>query len=164
MRNALLVGTNNSRYLISGTFAETLANVLFDYLFIFGNFGFPQMGINGAAVASIIAEFTGMFVIFAVIHYKGITKQFALFDHLKWNKVIAKMILSISLPLVFQLAISLISWEFFYILIEHHGQTALAVSNVMRNIFGLIGCITWRWPLPHLPWSATSSAREEKKK
>jgi putative MATE family efflux protein len=143
MRNALLVGTNNSRYLVSGTLAETLTNIVFDYVFIFGHWGFPEMGLNGAAVASIIAEFTGMFVIFLVIHYKGIGKRFALFDHFRWNRNNAKQITSISLPLIFQLAISLISWEFFYILIEHHGQTALAVSNVMRNIFGLVGCFTW---------------------
>ena len=143
MRNALLVGTNQSRYLVSGTLAETIANVLFDYLFIFGHFGFPEMGLNGAAVASMIAEFTGMFVIFAVIHYKGISQRFSLFHHFKWNNSYAKQIMSISFPLIFQLAISIISWEFFYILIEHHGQMALAVSNVMRNIFGLVGCITW---------------------
>lgn len=143
MRNALLVGTNNSRYLISGTLAETVANVLFDYLLIFGNWGFPEMGLNGAAIASIIAEFTGLFIIYLIIHKKGITKKFGLFAHFKWDAAIAKSILNISLPLIFQLAISLISWEFFYILIEHHGQTALAVSNVMRNIFGLIGCVTW---------------------
>jgi len=151
MRNALLVGTNNSRYLVSGTLAETIANVAFDYLFIFGNFGFPQMGLNGAAVASIIAEFIGMFVIFVVIHYKGIAKRFGLFKHFKWNAGNAKLIMSVSLPLIFQLAISIISWEFFYILVEHHGQLALAVSNVMRNIFGLVGCVTWAF-------AATSSA------
>lgn len=143
MRNALLVGTNNSRYLVAGTFAETIANIVFDYLFIFGHFGFPEMGLNGAAIASIIAEFIGMFVIFIVIHYKGIGQKFDIFNHLKWNKEYTSQILTISLPLVFQLAISIISWEFFYILIEHHGQMALAVSNVMRNIFGLVGCFTW---------------------
>ncbi len=143
MRNALLVGTNNSRFLVAGTLAETVANIIFDYLFIFGNFGFPEMGLNGAAVASIIAEFIGMFVIFVVIHKKGIGKQFDLFKHFKWSRENAKLIMNISLPLMFQLAISIISWEFFYILIEHHGQMALAVSNVMRNIFGLVGCITW---------------------
>ena len=151
MRNALLVGTNNSRYLVSGTLAETIANIIFDYLFIFGHFGFPEMGLNGAAVASIIAEFIGMFVIFAVIHYKGISKRFSLFKHIKWNNNNARLIMQVSLPLIFQLAISLISWEFFYILIEHHGQLALAVSNVMRNIFGLVGCFTWAF-------AATSSA------
>jgi Na+-driven multidrug efflux pump len=152
MRNALLVGTNNSRYLVSGTLAETIANILFDYLFIFGHFGFPEMGLNGAAVASIIAEFTGMFVIFVVIHYKGISQRFSLFRHFKWNNSNARQIMSISLPLIFQLAISIISWEFFYILIEHHGQMALAVSNVMRNIFGLVGCFTGLLQLPAQPW------------
>jgi putative MATE family efflux protein len=143
MRNALLVGTNQSKYLVSGTAAEAIFNIVFDYFLIFGKFGFPEMGFNGAAVASIIAEFMGMFVIFLVIHKKGITKRFALFSHFKWDKVIAGQIMVISLPLIFQLAISIISWEFFYILIEHHGQLALAVSNVMRNIFGLMGCISW---------------------
>lgn len=151
MRNALLVGINQSRYLVIGTLSETIANIAFDYLFIFGSFGFPEMGLNGAAVASIIAEFTGMFVIFLVIYRKGISRKFGLFEHFTWDWTRAKQILSISLPLVFQLAISLISWEFFYILIEHHGQTSLAVSNVMRNIFGLTGCISWAF-------AATASA------
>jgi Na+-driven multidrug efflux pump len=84
-----------------------------------------------------------MFVIFLVIWRKGISKRFSLFTSFKWNLPIVKQILSISIPLIFQLAVSLISWEFFYILVEHHGQEALAISNVMRNIFGLIGCVTW---------------------
>ena len=143
MRNALLVGTNRSRYLFFGTLAEAIANIIFDYCLIFGHFGFPQLGLNGAAIASIIAEFTGMFVIFLVIWRKGISARFSLFTNFKWNGQIINKVLSISTPLIFQLAISLLSWEFFYILIEHHGQEALAISNIMRNMFGFIGCISW---------------------
>jgi putative MATE family efflux protein len=144
MRNALLVGTNNSRYLIAGTLAETITNVVLDALLIFGNWGFPEMGFNGAAVASVIAEFTGMFVIFLVIHNKGIGKRFELFGHMKWNTEYASRIFSISLPLIFQLAISLISWEFFYILIERHDdQLMLAVSTVIRVAFGIFACLSW---------------------
>jgi Na+-driven multidrug efflux pump len=54
-----------------------------------------------------------------------------------------KLILKQSSPLIAQHAISIISWEFFYILIEHHGERDLAVSNTMRNIFGFFGCFTW---------------------
>jgi putative MATE family efflux protein len=143
MRNALLVGTNQSKYLVFGTLAEAITNIIFDYGFIFGHLGFPEIGLNGAALASIIAEFMGMFVIFLVIWRKGISKRFALFSHFGWNAPIVKQILSISTPLIFQLAVSLISWEFFYILVEHHGQEALAISNIMRNIFGIVGCISW---------------------
>jgi len=143
MRNAVLIGTNNSRYLIIGTLAETITNVGFDYLFIFGHWGFPEMGLNGAAVASIIAEFMGMAVIYYVIYYKKISHRFSLFQSFAPDKNQIKKILGVSLPLVFQFAISIISWEFFFILVEHHGENALAVSNIMRNVFGISGCITW---------------------
>ncbi|HLZ87373.1 MAG TPA: MATE family efflux transporter, partial [Puia sp.] len=46
-------------------------------------------------------------------------------------------------PLVFQYVVSIVAWVFFYILIEHHGRQALAISNAMRNIFGLFGVFTW---------------------
>jgi putative MATE family efflux protein len=144
LRNALLVGTNQSRYLVIGTLAEALTNVLFDYLLIFGKFGFPAWGFNGAAVSSIIAEFTGMFVIFLVIHRKGITRRFALFHSFRWDRKNASLISSMSAPLVFQHCISIISWEVFYILIQRNtDEISLAVSNTMRNVFGIFGSFIW---------------------
>src|SRR4029079_11265903 len=143
MRNALLVGTNQSKYLIGGTIAETLTNIFFDYGLIYGHLGLPQLGFDGAAIASILAEAIGMSVVFAVIHYKGIGKQFALFKSFRFERKNSRLILVQSSPLIFQHAISLISWEFFYILIEHHGDMALAISNTMRNIFGFFGPFVW---------------------
>lgn len=143
MRNALLVGTNQSKYLVAGTLAETVANIFFDYGLIYGKFGLPELGFNGAAYASIIAEATGMFVVFLVIHFKGISKRFALFSNSRYDKANTRLILVQSSPLIFQHGISVISWEFFYILIEHHGARDLAISNTMRNIFGFFGVFTW---------------------
>ncbi len=145
LRNALLVGTNQSRYMVMGTIAEAAANVLFDYTLIFGNWGLPELGFNGAAYASIIAEFVGMFVIYLVIHQKGITKQYALFKNMGWDKKNASLITAMSAPLVFQHAISIISWEFFFVLIERNqtADTPQAISNVMRNVFGMFGCMSW---------------------
>jgi len=143
MRNALLVGTNQTRFLIWGTLAETLMNIFMDYSLIYGHFGMPQIGFNGAAYASIIAEITGLVVIWVVIHFKKIHQQFALFDQNNMDGPTVKLILTQSSPLIVQYAISIISWEFFYILVEHHGEMALAVSNSMRNIFGLFGTFSW---------------------
>jgi putative MATE family efflux protein len=143
MRNALLVGISQTRLLFIATLAEALANVFFDYTLINGYWGFPKLGFNGAAYASIIAEFIGMFIIFLVIHLKGIGKQFSLFSHLTFHKESFFKILNVSSPLMLQFAVSLVSWEFFYILVEHHGDQSLAVSNAMRNVFGLFGCISW---------------------
>lgn len=143
MRNALLVGTNQSRYLVLGTLAEAIANIFFDYTLIFGKLGLPHMGFNGAAYASVIAEFMGMFIIFLVIRVKGISQRFALFQRFQWDGHNARLISNMSGPLVFQHAIAIVSWIFFYILIEHHGQTSLAVSNTMRNVFGFFGVFVW---------------------
>ena len=76
IRNALLVGTNQSEFLIIGTATEAAFNIFFDYSLIFGHFGFSAMGLNGAAYASIIAEVMGLFVIYLVIHYKKIVLVF----------------------------------------------------------------------------------------
>lgn len=143
LRNALLVGTNQSRYLVAGTIAEAGANVLLDFVLIFGFAGIPALGFNGAAIASILAEIIGMLVIYWVISRKGITKQFSLFKQVSWNSDIQRSILSVSSPLMFQHAISIISWQYFFLLVEHQGSLALKVSNVMRNIFGVFGCFCW---------------------
>ncbi|NBP67992.1 MAG: MATE family efflux transporter [Cytophagia bacterium] len=143
MRNALLVGTNQTKLLVWGTLSEAVVNIVLDYGFIYGKLGMPNLGFNGAAYASIIAEASGLLVIYWVIHRKGIHQQFSFFEQTRIDFSIVKLILTQSLPLVLQFAISIISWEFFYILIEHHGARALAISNAMRNIFGLFGVFCW---------------------
>lgn len=143
MRNALLVGTNQSKYLVIGTLAETLVNILLDYMLIKGHWGMPALGFNGAAIASIAAEAMGLVIIFAVMRWKGISRQLQLFKNFRYDARQSRLIVEQSAPLIMQNAISIVTWEFFYILIEHHGDMALAVSNTMRNIFGLFGCVTW---------------------
>jgi MATE family multidrug resistance protein len=143
MRNALLVGTNQSKLLIWGTLAETLSNILLDYVLIFGKWGFPEMGFNGAAYASVIAEFIGMIVVFMIINAKNMGERFGLFKSFRFDPTITKTILIQSSPLVLQYAISIISWEFFFILISHDGRMALDISQVMRLLFGFFGIFIW---------------------
>jgi len=143
MRNALLVGTNQTRFLVWGTLSEAVTNIFLDYGLIYGHFGFPAIGFNGAAYASIAAEATGLLVIYVIIHAKGLHRTFSFFEEIKWDGSQFKLILVQSSPLVLQFVISIASWEYFYILIEHHGARSLAISNTMRNIFGLFGIFSW---------------------
>lgn len=143
MRNALLVGTNKSKFLIFGTAAEAIVNIILDYGFIYGKLGLPNLGFNGAAYASIIAELTGLLAVFGVIKIMGISKELQLFKKVTYQKKYYYLILNQSYPLILQHTISIMSWEYFYILIEHHGTRDLAISNTMRNLFGFFGCFTW---------------------
>ena len=51
------------------TIAATLTNTTLNWLLIYGNLGFPKMGVEGAALATVIARILE-FVIFAVIYVR----------------------------------------------------------------------------------------------
>ncbi|MFZ4770029.1 MAG: MATE family efflux transporter, partial [Ferruginibacter sp.] len=143
MGNAFLVSSLNSKWLMVGFIFEAAVNILFDYLFIFGKAGFPEMGFNGAAIASVMAEATGMVVVFLVIVYTGLKKRYLLLEDLRFNRFFNKEILKVSVPLVSQYVISVTTWLVFFLLIEGRGTEAKAISNVMRNVFGLAGVFVW---------------------
>lgn len=142
--NAFLVGTLNSRYLMIGFVFEALVNIFFDYTLIQGRLGFPKMGFNGAAVASVIAEITGMIVVFLVISRLGLHKKFNLLKKYVYDRVVSKELLKLSAPLVLQFVISLATWLVFFIMIEgHYSADDKAISNIMRNVFGMAGVFVW---------------------
>ena len=141
--NAFLIGTLNSRYMMPGMIGEALMNIFFDYVLIYGALSFPQLGFNGAAVASVIAEFTGLLIVYFVIFKQGLKKKFNLFSDLSYHKTTSRAILKIAAPLVAQFAISLITWLIFFILLENYGDRAKAISNAMRNVFGFVGIFIW---------------------
>ncbi len=143
MGNAFLVASLNSRFLMIGFIVEALINVLFDYLLIFGKAGFPMMGFNGAAVASVIAEFSGMIVVYSVLFITGLKAKYKLLGDFKYDKKTSKEIFTVSVPLVMQYIISVTTWLIFFLLIESKGVMAKSISNVMRNVFGLVGVFVW---------------------
>lgn len=143
VHNVLLISTNKSRLILFGSITETFSNIFFDYAFIFGHLGFNAMGFTGAAFASVLSEVIGAGTVIGVIVLLRIHRPLNLWRKTKFSRETLATIINQSLPLIAQFTISIISWEFFYILIEHHGSQALAVSNVMRNLFGLFGCLTW---------------------
>ena len=144
MGNAFLVASLNSRYLMIGFIVEASINILLDYLLIYGHWGLPAMGFNGAAVASVIAEVSGFLVLLLVLYKTGLKKQYALLTTFKYDKTTTKEIIRISTPLIAQYVISVTTWLIFFIFIEAlHDQTAKAISNTMRNVFGLTGVFVW---------------------
>ncbi|MEI7736665.1 MAG: MATE family efflux transporter [Ferruginibacter sp.] len=144
MGNAFLVASLNSRYLMIGFICEALVNILLDFLLIKGRYGFPEMGFNGAAVASVIAEGVGFLVVLLVLYKTGLKKKYQLLKSFVHNKLISQSIIKVSAPLVAQYVISVTTWLVFFFLIEARGDDmSKAVSNVMRNVFGLAGVFVW---------------------
>lgn len=137
MFRAFYVGITNTKVLTFNALLMLVVNIGLDYVLIFGKFGFPVMGIAGAAVASVISEAVSA-IFFIVYTIKKIELKKYGFDKLTiTNFKMLKRILDISVWTMLQSVVSLATWLMFMLAIEHLGETELAISNVLRSISSL---------------------------
>ena len=78
LSNSFYISTGKGPFLIVGSLTATGMNILLDYLFIFGNWGFPKMGLNGAALSSVIAEFCACGVMWGLFFFRKFHNDFRL--------------------------------------------------------------------------------------
>jgi putative MATE family efflux protein len=133
---ALLVGTENSKPIGFIYFGAALLNILFDYLLIFGNYGFPALGMQGAALATLLAECLA-FIAFVWVALKQKTTHFQL-KKPHWNTLqpLLKKLTNTSAPLILQNLVSMVSWFAFFTLVEKTGLQNFQWSVIMRSVYG----------------------------
>lgn len=132
---AFYVGTAKTKILMPVTIIMMLTNVFLDYSLIFGNFGFPEMGIKGAALASVISEAAALLFFIIYTLRKIDINKFNLFNFRVFDTAIFKRILSIGSPIMFQNFLSISSWFIFFMIIEKIGEKELATSHIIRSIY-----------------------------
>ena len=132
------VGITDTRILTTSAVITAISNILFDYLLIFGKFGFPELGIAGAAIASVIAEATTLGYLFIHTILYADLKKYGLFSSIKVDFKTLGQILNISIFIMFQFLISISTWFLFFIFIERMGERPLAVTNIGRSMYILL--------------------------
>ncbi len=141
--NAFYIGITRTKILIVSTSLMAAINILLDYLLIFGNYGFPAMGISGAAMATNIAEaMTFLFLVLWSLKNKTIS-YFKLFCFAKPLWLHYKPLLRVAVPVMFQYFFSFSAWFVFFLIIEQIGETALAASNITRSFYMLLMIPVW---------------------
>jgi len=95
-------GINKTKiFMFSGVITNFL-NIIFNYIFIYGEFGLPRMGLAGAGLGSTLATmFDGLFYS-VIIMLPSYRKRFQNLKNLITSKNIISAILKISLPVSFQ--------------------------------------------------------------
>ncbi len=76
-----------------------LSNAFFNYCMIFGNFGFPRLGVAGAAWATLIARILELIILLIVLNYKHFPFSTRIGDLFKVQKYLVKTITIKALPL-----------------------------------------------------------------
>jgi len=95
-------GINKTKiFMFSGVITNFL-NIIFNYIFIYGEFGAPRMGLAGAGLGSTLATtFDGLFYA-VIILLPSYRKKYKNLKNFVFNKNIISAILKISLPVSFQ--------------------------------------------------------------
>jgi putative MATE family efflux protein len=137
------IGISKTRVITWATMVMAFFNIFLDYGLIFGNFGLPEMGIGGAALASVIAEFTAtlFFTFYTVFKLDG--RIYNLYKRSRFDEGLYKRIIRVSVPVMLQQFFSMAAWLTFFLFIEKLGEQALAVSNIVRSFYVILIIPMW---------------------
>lgn len=135
--SAFYVGISRTRILIGAAILLSVTNIALDYLLIFGRFGLPELGIEGAAFASLAAEFAILVFLMLDCVRKHYIRTYGLFRFGRWNSHIASMIVSISTPVSLEALVETLRWFGFFLIIERMGEDPLAAANIVYSCYAL---------------------------
>ena len=132
------VGICKTKVITYSTIIMAVVNIVFDWLLVFGHCGFPEMGIEGAAIASLLAEITafGFFWVYTYIVVPH--KKYGMFCQHGIQLRLMLDILKVSFPSMIQRLLSYGTWFVFFVMIEKMGEEAIGVSSVMRSIYMIL--------------------------
>ena len=108
-------------------------NVILNYLLIFGHFGFPELGVLGAAVATVIVNILE-FVIYMFLYVKRKTPYEPSFYY---SKNLLSRALKVGIPASIERSLTFGSLMLFTMVIAHYGTAALAGYQIGLRIEGL---------------------------
>jgi MATE family multidrug resistance protein len=128
-------GLGNTKMAMQITLLANIVNVVINYILIFGKFGFPQMGLNGAGLGTLIARIVmpGLFVLYIV---KGDRyRRYFVMAHKQFfsiEKVIG--ILKIGIPIGFQIIVEVIAFGIGAVMMGWLGEIELAAHQVALGL------------------------------
>ena len=137
---SFFVGTADTKVLTYASVVMSVVNIFLDWALIFGHLGFPELGVKGAALASVLAEISGM--IFYLLYFR-LKVPFALYgvtraELLRWDPPLVRKLFDLSVYLMLQAFLSQSVWTVFFFFIESLGERELAIAAIIRSIYILL--------------------------
>ena len=118
-------------------------NLVFNYLLIFGKFGFPQMGVSGAAIATVLSRYVEAAIVISWTHLHEKTYTFAkgLYKTLKLPADVAKKIFIKGMPLLLNEALwssGMATLAQCYSVRGLNVVAGLNIANTVNNLFSIV--------------------------
>jgi len=116
------------------SFISAGVNVVLDYILIFGHFGFPEMGVEGAAIATVIAGLTPLVIYAYLVFGSRHNFKYRTLSNYKFDSELFFRILKFGLPNGIHMFIEIAGFSGFLLIVGRIGTTELAATNIALNI------------------------------
>jgi len=118
-------------------------SICLNYIFIFGNFGAPELGVRGAALATLIARVveTGVVIAFVAAIDKKVHLKFISF--LRIDMSILKNYLKVGSPVILSSGVWGIGMGVSTAILGHMGASAIAANSIAGAAFGVLSVLTY---------------------
>ena len=117
--------------------AAAMINIPMDYILIFGKFGFPAMGIAGAAVATVLGWATGCVIIIFMVFRPSYEARYKVFSSRGLDIPVLLRILRYGIAGGLEYFLEFVGYTLFVFLVGSLGAVPLAVSNIISSISSL---------------------------
>lgn len=128
-----LQSTGNTVYTMITQGIGALINIILDPIMIFGLFGFPMLGVRGAALATIIGQISGALV-GIILHVKKNDDVKFEFKNFKLHKENLGLIFSIGLPSIIMSGIGSVVLFLINAILYSFGSSAVAAYGIMFKL------------------------------
>lgn len=130
-------GTGNSRISMVYNITMNIVNIIFNWLLIGGNLGFPALGVAGASLATVIGQVVGCAMAFYCILSKKYYLRLTSFRKFKVDTSIFKGIANVGIPAMGEQFIMRIGMIIFSRIIASLGEVQMATHQICMNIQSL---------------------------
>lgn len=124
-------GIGNTRMAMKITLTANAVNIALNYLLIFGKFGFPEMGLMGAGIGTLVSRICmPLMFVFFITRRPRFRRYFILAraQILVREKIIS--VLKIGIPIAFQIIVEVITFSIGAIMMGWIGEIPLAAHQV----------------------------------
>ena len=135
---ALLRCTERVRIPLYGSIAAVAVNIFLNWALIFGRLGLPAMGVQGAALATVIAQGVNAAVILLLAKRNGHPYLLAIQQHFRWNKTLVRAYFRKCFPIIMNEVLIGAGNMVINIVLGRQPEDAIAALAVFRTLEGLV--------------------------
>ena len=135
---SLLRTTDKVRIPLLASICSVATNLVFNWLLIGGNLGFPALGVKGAAIATVLAQCVNVTLILVLAHHAGHPYLFMFSRHFHWRRSSLSMYFQKCAPILANELLIGIGNMVINVVLGRQSENAIAATAVFRTLEGLM--------------------------